>query len=96
MDVEGYEPQVFAGASATLKKSSLLSVITETADPEIRSVMADNGFVCAMYQPFERSISVENGQDTTALSHNTLFVRREGLDERLRGASKRRIAGTMV
>lgn len=96
MDVEGYEPQVVAGASETLKKSSLLAVITETADPGIRSVMADNGFLCVTYHPFERSISVENGHGSSVSSNNTLFVRPSGLSERLERAPARRVAGVTV
>jgi hypothetical protein len=96
MDVEGYEPQVVAGASATLKKSSLLAVITETADPEIRSVLADNGFMCATYRPFERSISVDNGHGSSMSSKNTLFVRSNGLRERLELAPARHVVCVTV
>ncbi|WP_156827211.1 FkbM family methyltransferase [Hyphomicrobium zavarzinii] len=62
MDVEGYEPQVIAGALATLAKQSLAAVITETTDPMIESVMKNCGFVRATYSPIERSIVAGGGR----------------------------------
>jgi len=96
MDVEGYEPQVVAGASSILKAPSLIAVISETADPEIRTAMAAHGFVSATYRPFERSISAEYGQRSSIPSRNTLFVRTERLDDRLESAATRYVAGIMV
>jgi FkbM family methyltransferase len=96
MDVEGYEPLVIAGARATLAKSSLAAVITETADPEIRSVMAIYGFECATYRPFERSILHEDTIGASAASHNTLFVRMEKLGDRLMSAANRNLAGVTL
>ncbi|MGE3914227.1 MAG: FkbM family methyltransferase [Hyphomicrobiaceae bacterium] len=93
MDVEGYEPQVVAGASSILGNPVLAAVITETADPEIRFVMANHGFVCATYKPFERSILRGDATGASPTSHNTLFVRLDRLGDRLSSAANRNAAG---
>lgn len=96
MDVEGYEPQVLSGACATLKKASLLAVISETADPEMCAMMAEAGFVRAGYDPFERTI-VFDAQSTDPLaSNNTLFVRPDRVQARLKNAVKREVAGIQL
>jgi FkbM family methyltransferase len=96
MDVEGFEPQVVAGAPTTLANPSLAAVITETANPGIRSAMASHGFVCATYRPFDRSISLEDPSAKPAPSQNTLFVRVEKLSTRIQSASQRNVAGVTV
>jgi FkbM family methyltransferase len=95
MDVEGYEQEVVAGASATLKKASLNAIITETVDPTIRTILETRGFRPAAYQPFERSFaSIQSGNATK--SHNTLFICRERVGERLNTSPHRRVAGVVV
>lgn len=96
MDVEGYEPQVFAGASDTLMKRSLVAVITETVDPTIRSVMENHGFVSAAYMPFERSIVSHGSSGNSASSPNTLFVRLDQINARLKTATYRQVVGIPV
>lgn len=96
MDVEGYEPQVVAGAVSTLKKSSLIAVITETADPIVRSAMENSGFVSAVYRPFERLIVSPNPSGSPRSSHNTLFVRADLVEKRLHTAVQRLVAGIAV
>lgn len=93
MDVEGYEAQVVAGACETLANPSLAAVISETADPQINTVMINQGFTRATYGPFERSISAEG---SSAPSQNTLFVRTDRLGKRLESAIKRNVAGVAV
>lgn len=93
MDVEGYEPEVVAGALAVLEKSSLLAVITETADATVCSAMERSGFVRAHYQPFERSIVAVEKIIDGSKSPNTLFVRLGQVDERVRTAKRRQVAG---
>jgi FkbM family methyltransferase len=96
MDVEGYEPQVVAGASATLVKPSLVAVITESADPTIRLVMKNCGFVRATYWPFERSIVAHSLSSNDTSSHNALFVRPDQVRERLKTATHRQVTGIAV
>jgi FkbM family methyltransferase len=96
MDVEGYEPQVVAGALATLDKASLAAVITETADPAIWSVMESRGFVGAAYRPFERSLVAHNLSGNSTLSNNTMFVRLDQVGDRLKTAVYRHVAGIAV
>lgn len=96
LDVEGYEPQVFAGAASTLKGTSLAAVITETADPEIRSILRDAGFVCATYEPLQRTIASEPDAARPVSSPNTLFVRRDRVEQRLSTAPRRRVAGIAI
>lgn len=96
MDVEGYEPEVVAGALTVLKKPSLAALITETADPSIRSVLTNNGFVCASYDPFERALVAEGEPRTLVSSNNTLFVRPSQLGERLKTAELRHVAGVWI
>lgn len=96
MDVEGYEPQVVAGALATLHQPSVAAVITETADPSIRFILASCGFVCCSYDAFQRAIIAEGEPAKLSLSHNTLFVRRDRLSQRLKTAAHRHVAGVSV
>lgn len=96
MDVEGYEPEVVAGASSALAQPSLVAVITETADPIIRSVLQNAGFVCASYDPFERVLVAEGELHGPPSSHNTLFVRSDQLGQRLQTAAHRCVAGVAV
>lgn len=96
MDVEGYEPQVVAGASDALMKPSLAAVIAETANPTIRSVLENCGFVCATYLPFERSIVPHDSSCNAASSQNALFVRPDQVKERLETAKHRQVTGVAV
>ncbi len=96
IDVEGYEPQVVAGALTALKQPSLAAVITETADSAIRSVMENCGFVCATYRPFERLIVTHDSSGKPTSSENTLFVRLDQIGRRLKTAPYRHVAGVAV
>lgn len=90
MDVEGYEPKVVAGAAETLKKPSLLAVITETADERVCSVLKAAGFEIASYDPFARVLTAGAGHKST----NALFVRDLDLcRSRVRRAARRTILG---
>lgn len=87
IDVEGYEEEVLRGAGALLAKPSLIAVELETVTPEIETMMRDNGFGLAHYDPFRRRISRETcGFDTC----NQLFVR-DNSDAAERVATARRI-----
>ena len=74
IDVEGFEPQLFAGAEATLAKPTLRVIETETVDPAIVEQLKRHGFVRRYYDPFTRRLSERAvGIDT----NNALFVRDE-------------------
>lgn len=92
MDVEGFEPQVIAGAMGTIAKSSLGAVITETADEQVCDALVHAGFVHATYDPYSRTLAT--GARLSALgSANTLFVRGDWVAERLKSAPLVRAAG---
>lgn len=91
IDVEGFEPQLFAGAEATLAKSTLRLIETETLDSGILAQLARHGFERRYYNPFTRLLTAASvGID----SNNALFVRDEPwVAQRLRTASRHDILG---
>lgn len=96
MDVEGYEPEVVAGATETLGKSSLLAIITETADQRVCAALLAAGFQTASYEPFQRALTL-SAASTGGRSHNTLFVRNlESCRARLDGAPRRSVLGQVI
>ncbi|PWB84028.1 MAG: FkbM family methyltransferase [Methylocystaceae bacterium] len=95
MDVEGFEAEVVAGASVTLKNSSLLAIITENAEPRVRSAIEAAGFVEQVYDPYSRTLARPATTQARA-SNNFLFVR--DIDEvhsRISAAPKRNIVGVV-
>ena len=94
IDVEGYEPQLFAGADETLAKLTLRLIETETLDPAILAQLARHGFERRYYDPFGRALSsVSNGIET----NNALFVRDEAwVADRLRTAPRRDVLGVSL
>lgn len=92
MDVEGYEPQVVAGAASVLKNNSLLAVIAETTDERMHSLLHASGFDPVTYEPFSRSLfpAPDGG---ASRSRNTLFVRFDPVRDRLQSAAHRLVAG---
>lgn len=82
IDVEGYEMPVLEGASETLKKESLHSIIMELngsaarygyQESKIVEMMRDFGFGGYTYEPFSRSLERLEGRHREV--GNTLFVR---------------------
>jgi FkbM family methyltransferase len=82
IDVEGFETRVLAGAAATLRHTSLHSVIMELNgsgdrygfdEDKILETMASFGFTPYRYAPFTRSL--ERTEGGKSQSGNTLFVR---------------------
>ncbi|MFZ2449496.1 MAG: FkbM family methyltransferase [Methylovulum miyakonense] len=82
IDVEGYETPVLEGASETLKKQSLHSVIMELNgsgnrynydESRILEMMFDYGFKTYSYNPLNRNLINLNGKNLS--SGNTLFIR---------------------
>jgi FkbM family methyltransferase len=94
IDVEGYETAVLQGASNTLKKPSLNSVIMELngsgeryhhRESAILDMMRGHGFGSYSYDPFARSLKALDGKSPE--SGNTLFIRNvELVAERLRNS----------
>jgi hypothetical protein len=71
LDVEGYEPEAFAGAGATLDKASLLAVATECDDPSIIDLLVRHHFKRVWYDPFHRDFHLQ----AVGVQSNALFVR---------------------
>jgi len=91
VDVEGYEPQLFAGADETLAKRSLRLIEIETFDAAILEQLERHGFERRHYDPFTRALSCETVGIAT---NNALFVRDEAwVAERLRSAPRRDVLG---
>ncbi|MBB5751891.1 FkbM family methyltransferase [Prosthecomicrobium pneumaticum] len=95
IDVEGYEPSVFAGARRVIEGDRLAAVIAETVDAAMRSQLAQAGFVEVRYEPFQRKI-VSGRAGPAAAEGNRLFVRENLIRGRLEAAPHRRIAGVAV
>jgi FkbM family methyltransferase len=94
IDVEGHEPAVFAGATATLAKPSLCAIEIETVDPAIIAQLAAAGFVERFYDPFSRMLSATRGDGRAS---NSLFVRDEdAVRQRIASARRFDIAGVML
>ena len=71
IDVEGYEAEVFKGASQTLAEPGLKAIITETLDRDILRILEEAGFRRAHYDPAKKKI----GTSAAAFSNNSLMVR---------------------
>ena len=101
IDVEGYETRVLEGASLTLGKPTLHSVIMEMNENSRRygfdqsrllELMFDQGFKTYSYNPIDRSLVSFRGKNPD--SDNTLFIREESfVTNRLRGSPKVSIQG---
>ena len=73
IDVEGFEAQVFEGATKTLGDSRLKAIISEAQDKDVTSTLTNAGFLRAYYDPNRKVI--ENSPKVN--SNNALFVRQE-------------------
>jgi len=101
IDVEGYETPVLQGATETLKKESLHSVIMELngsgaryghQETKIVDMMFDYRFACYTYDPFTRSLQRLEGKSRE--SGNTLFIRDvEYVADRLRASPQFEVLG---
>jgi FkbM family methyltransferase len=94
IDVEGHEPEVLAGAAATLANPSLLAIEIETVTPDILALLQAQGFVERFYDPFARALS--EAPVATACS-NRLFLRDSAvIEERIRTAPRFAAAGSIL
>ena len=101
IDVEGFETPVLEGASETLKKQSLHSVIMELNgscnrygfdESRILEMMFDYRFKTYSYNPLDRTL--KNLQGKNLKSGNTLFIRDESfVMDRLKSSPKINIHG---
>lgn len=73
IDVEGFEPEVIAGASKILACDSLLAILLETVDSEINKTLKDFGFEPASYDPFQRKVEISVNN---RLNNNYLWIRK--------------------
>ena len=71
IDVEGFEDQVFEGASATLADKRLEAIITEAHDENVTSILERAGFKRKYYDPKEQKL-VDAPRFN---SHNALMIR---------------------
>jgi FkbM family methyltransferase len=95
IDVEGFEPNVLAGAAEVLKSKSLLALIVEINSSyerygfsvdNVMGPLSDAGFAPCSYQPNSRLLAELPGPNPT--SANTIFVRdKRAVVERLATAS---------
>lgn len=93
MDVEGYEGEVITGASQSLREASLVAVITENSDEQVRRPLEGEGFRRYSYDPFTRSLRLLDGA-LGGVGGNALFIRKvDEIRERLSAAPRRTIAG---
>jgi FkbM family methyltransferase len=97
LDVEGYEAEVIAGASATLRKPSLLAIQMETVDETVRAQLDDLGFQKALYDPFARRLGVDADPPFEITPQNTLFIRNiDHCQRRVQAAALRNIVGHRI
>lgn len=71
IDVEGFEAEVFKGATATLADKRLEAIITEALDEEVAGILARAGFKQAYYGPESKTLV----ETPAAKSGNALMVR---------------------
>lgn len=92
IDVEGFEPDVVAGAIKTLKCDSLLAILLETVNLEIEKALKGAGFEAANYDPFKRELAIS---DSIYSSNNYLWIRNPSqIIHRCKSASKYQVLGS--
>jgi FkbM family methyltransferase len=104
VDVEGWEHEVFQGASALLRNPDLVSIIVELnqsgkrygfADDAIHQLLLDHGFGTYRYLPFDRRlVSLDNRHNQGG---NTLYIRNpEAVNARLQTAPAFTVRGMHI
>ena len=91
IDVEGFEPDVIAGAIKILTCNSLLAILLETVDLEIEQILQKSGFRPASYDPFKRELNMST---SNRLSNNYLWIRNpDQVIARCKTSPKRQVLG---
>lgn len=72
IDVEGYEDNVFAGATQTLHDPMLKLLLVETVSPQLHKHLSQLGFSVIYYDPFKRSVSQTSNMSKSA---NKIYAR---------------------
>ncbi|PZO38685.1 MAG: FkbM family methyltransferase [Pseudanabaena frigida] len=91
IDVEGFEPDVILGAFQTLKCDSLLAILLETVNSDIKKSLQDSGFQPASYDPFNRALNLS---DINQSSNNYLWIKNSQIIiNRCKSAPKYRALG---
>lgn len=92
LDVEGYETEVLAGATATLQRPELLAVETESRNKAASAALSAAGFRECAYHPEKRQVSF--GQ---SFGSNALWIRKiDEIRDRINNAPYRSIYGVDV
>ena len=107
IDVEGYEPNVIAGASKTLAESSLLGVIMEVnmvgsekqkqSASTMHQTMLNHSFKAYTYNPKERTLLLIENPNSS--HNNTLYLKTKHVEEikrRLQTAPKVNVGGNHI
>lgn len=92
LDVEGYEAEVLAGASETLRNPALLALETECRDADVLVALKAAGFKEYAYEPFSRSLSQQQGGSSNALYLRDL----DSVLRRINTAPRRRVLHRML
>lgn len=91
IDVEGFEREVLAGATVSLRKPELDVVLLEANDAELERTMNDAGFTRCAYEPFSRRLA---RAESSFFRQNNLWVKDfSAVQSRCESASKRRVLG---
>jgi FkbM family methyltransferase len=92
VDVEGFEPEVMAGAQSVLRQASLQAVLLEGQQPEVEAAMQAAGFSRAHYEPLQRSLRPASRDEPGG--QNALWIRDFAfVEERCRTARAVTVAG---
>ena len=102
VDVEGFETEVFAGATQTLKKSSLAALIVERAgnaerynrdERDLHDLIQSMSFTPCSYSPADRSLN----RDGLVADGDVIYVRDfETAQQKLREAQSFHFAGLTI
>jgi FkbM family methyltransferase len=106
VDVEGFEPQVLAGATQTLASAGLRAIIIETIGNErhygygsdiVHDNLVRNGFSLHAYHPFTRKIErCPRPQEERVSKFNSLYLRDlEFVEKRIASAPTVEVLGSL-
>ena len=104
IDVEGYEPEVLAGAARTLERPSLLAIIVEMdsstpvldrKEVSVHSTLTGYGFMPYAYDPFGRGLKALPSKNLN--SANTIYLRNpDRVADRVASAAPFRVLGRTI